>query len=105
MHFPYDIIPDGILSGHTCILASLIEASPIKNQASSIRKMDVGPQLPRILGANFVFINTYPRFNGSVRKRFSDVSLEVAKILNKRGWYLCFWRGYLAHFLKLFFGF
>ena len=30
-----------------------------------------------------------------VRERFSDVTLEVAQLLNKRSWYLCSWRGTL----------
>ena len=37
-----------------------------------------------------VFINTYPCFNERVRERFSDGSLEVAQMLNKMWWYLCF---------------
>ena len=34
--------------------------------------------------------NIYLCFNERVRERFSDVTLEIAQILNKRWWYLCF---------------
>jgi len=37
----------------------------------------------------------YPCFNESVRERFSDVAPEVAQILHKRWWYLCFLGGSL----------